>query len=111
VYTLLFSSRCATCPSHLTLLDQIPLIFGEECKLWRSSLCSFLQASVISFLLGSNRYSPQHLVLYQSQSAFFPSEEWLRFTPIQNNKYSYSTGYFKRYVFKEEYHLLGYDAV
>jgi hypothetical protein len=45
----------ATCPAHLILLALITLtILGEEYKPCSSSICSFLQPPVTSFLFGQN---------------------------------------------------------
>jgi hypothetical protein len=45
----------ATCPAHHTILDWIILsILSEECKLWSTSLCSFLRLPVTSSLFSPN---------------------------------------------------------
>jgi hypothetical protein len=54
LYAFLFSPNRATCPAHFILFNLIFLIiFGKDYKLWRTSLCSFLQPPVTS-LFGPN---------------------------------------------------------
>jgi len=55
LYASLLSPICATCPSHLILLDLITrIILGEEYRSFSSSLCSFLHFHITSSLLGPN---------------------------------------------------------
>jgi len=55
LYGFLIATMRATCPIHIMFLDFITLIiFGEEHKLWRSSLLNILHPPVTSFLSGED---------------------------------------------------------
>ena len=90
LYTPLRSPLRATCPAHPILVDLITrTMLGEVYRLVSSTLCSILHSSVP---LRSKCYS-QHQILKHPQSTFVPQCEWPSFTPIQNNRQNYSSGY------------------
>ena len=63
LYTSPLTLIRATCPGHLILLDFItPTILGEEYWYLSSSLCSFLQSPVTSFLLDPVFVHYQHQI-------------------------------------------------
>jgi hypothetical protein len=68
LYALLLIPMPATCPTNLILHMITRTIFGEQCRSWSSSLCSFLQAPVTPSLLGPNLF-PRHTILKHPQPA------------------------------------------
>jgi hypothetical protein len=55
MYTRLCSPACITWPAYLTALDLITLIiFGDECKLRKFSVCNFHRFLVFSSIVGPN---------------------------------------------------------
>ena len=83
----------ATYPTHLILLDFIiRTILGEEYRSFSSWLCNLLHFS--RYLVPPRyKYFPQHHVLKQPQLPFLPQCQRPIFTPIQNNRQSYSSIY------------------
>jgi hypothetical protein len=76
----------ATCPALLILLDLITLtILGEE---YRDEVHHYVIFSMIRLPFRS-RYHPQHSVLKNPQSIFFPQSEGPNFAPIQHNWQNY----------------------
>ena len=80
---------------HLILLDLITwIIFGKECKLLSSSLCSFFHFPVTSYFSAPNILLSTLFSSYP-QPNFLPQCERPFFTPIQND----GQIYLKIYIF------------
>ena len=92
LYTPLISPIRATWSAHLILLDLITrTILDEQCRSLSLSLCSFLHSP--SYLVPLRpKYSPQHPIVKNPQSTFFPQCEQPSTTPIQNNRQNYRRG-------------------
>ena len=88
----------ATCPIHLIPLDFIArIILGEDYRSLNSSLFSFLHSPVTSSLLGPNILLRPYS---QTPSAYvIPQCKRSSFTPIQNNRQSYSSAYLDLYIY------------
>jgi hypothetical protein len=93
-YAPLLSPKSATCPTHLIILNVITrIMFGKENRSVSYSLCSFPHFSVTSSLLGPSIYSPHYPIIIHPRPTFLPQCARPNFTPIQNNRQTYSCEY------------------
>ena len=95
LYTNMFSSIRATCPTQPILLDLITRItFDDQYRSRSSSLSSLLSSSVTSSFLDPKNIS--HPTLEHSQPVFFPKCERPSFAPIYDNIHSFSSLSYER---------------
>ena len=82
LYAPILSPLCATCSTHLILLNLITwIIFGGEYRSVSYSLCSFLHSCyLVPF---RPKYSPQHPILKYPQPMFLPRSKRPNFAPIK----------------------------
>jgi hypothetical protein len=74
---------------HFILLDLVIRIFGECCRSWSSSLCSFLQPCVTSPFLGSNTLI--NTLLLTPSALVLPPTWQTNFNKHINNRRNHST--------------------
>jgi hypothetical protein len=88
---------------YILLVLMTRKIFGEEYVYvsLRSTLTWFSSLSCY-FVSLRHKYSPHHPTVKNPQPTILPQCEWLSFTPIQNNRKNYSSGFLHFYILGKE---------
>jgi len=102
LYALLFLfAICATCPTHLTLFFITWIIPDNQYRSRCSSLCSLLQSSLISSLLGPIIFLST-LFSYTLGLCSSLNNDIQSFKPIWNNGPNYRSLHFYLYVLRQD---------